>query len=430
MQFHQKFLVLLTVLALMLMLPGCGQPETEPTTEPTTAPSTEPAITTAQVFSNVTNTMAQERTTRYRVSAHFSCRYTDSQTNEELTDGYDLESKILISDDPFGRANTALITVTQGDSRRVLAVRQYDVLENGTVVTYSQNAAGTWTVVDTGLDAESYIGTAGSSIYTGEVWPGVGVIDNLSAELTPATLDGTQVYTLHGTLPFSHFQTVTESFNLVCDDDMMAQPLPVVWYVDTETFSIVRAEVDLTAVSGVIRDFVTASLPEDARDAASFTLSNLVYELGTGPQTIPELPPDAKETEDSKVLRCGNSYVFVNLPDEWSFSDVTGESLTVKCKAASVDIRYQSGVTDEDFRNDIAGQVAYLKDLGLYKSHSNLDPINGYRITQILTSGTDYYYAWKTVGEGVVSLEISDYSYDDPQALLTLLTDCITPYTP
>lgn len=430
MRLYQKILALLTVLALMLTITGCGQQEAEPTTEPTTAPSAAPAITAAQVFSNVTNTMAQELTTRYRVTLGFSCRYADSQTGEEQVDSCDLESEILISGDPFGRSNMALITVTKGDSRRTLAVQQYDVLENGTVVTYSRNAADFWTVVDTGLDPESYINTAGASIYIGEVWPGVSVIDNLSAELAATTQDGTQVYTLHGTLPFSHFKTVIDSFNLTCHEDQLAQALPVVWYVDAETFSIVRAEVDLTAVSGVIRDFVTASLPEDTRENASFTLSGLVYELGTGPQSIPELPPDAKETQDSKVLRCGDSYVYIDRPDEWSFSDVTRESLTVKCKAASADIRYLSGVTDEDFRNDIAGQVAYLKDLGLYKSHCKLDPINGYQITQILTSGTDYYYAWKTIGEGVISLEISDYFYDDPQALLSLLTDCITPYAP
>lgn len=432
----KRMLLFLTVAALILSLAACGQPEQETTiptsttapTESSTGPTEDPnAITAAEILSQTSSAMSQDLTTSYHLSASFQLRCVTEDGTENRF-GYRLESGIIFSETPFGRFNGSRLSISDGDQFRSYAVRQYDLEENGTVVTYfHRDTDGVWTVTDSGLDPAAYAGAVGSSIYTGEVWPGAGAIDSLSVDLTPVEYEGIPVYALHGTLPMRHFTSITEAFSLTENEALMTLSIPVTWYVDTQTFAIVMAEADLSPAAELLLAELTAELDEAQRDTAALTAATLVYTLGTGIQTIPELPPEARETETCKALVADAGYVYIHLTSEWTFADHQPNSITVKRKEATATVRYLEGETDAYFRSKAADHIARMKELSLYSSYYELEPVNGFSVIQVNTSGTTYYFLWQEIGSGAVYMEVSDYYFDGTtQELLALLTAAIT----
>lgn len=424
----RQFTVFLTVCLLIMALAACEpNSDTEPTTESTTEATAEPTLTKEWVVMNMDNAMSQHPPTSYKMTFSASMKHQGEETVEEY--GYALESKIITAHDPLQSFNNTTMTITSPDQVTTITVQEYCIEEDGIVISYFKDASSHfWTRTDSGMRVSDYLAAGYASISISEIWPGYFAFDSWTIEPDKAMINGVEAYVLHTTLPMSTFESVLSAFGLHENEDLTAQRIPITYYADRESFSVIQVTVDLSSVSQKICGILAENLPETSDDHLSHHTVGLVYELGYGAQSVPPLPPSVLETEDLKVLEWGSSYLLVTAPEGWTTNRTDSHSATVACKQASVQITY-SDMTEDDFQAAVSAEAEHMDDLGLYRSRNTLESVNGYAVTQIRTRGTTYYHAWKELGDGAVYLHISDYDYDgDVQTLLELLTGCVSLY--
>lgn len=454
-----RTIVWLTVLALVLVLAGCGgqEPTTAPTAEPTAAPTaapTEPPITAEQVYDSVSDAMGSEEATRLKLALAYDMTVTegegDAAETTEIT--FEMVMDVMASTDPFGCYTLMDMAVIAGDETMAYTVEAYMVEEEESVVAYMQ-MFDTWIRSDYGMSVSDFITSESmTEVDTGEVWSGVKPND-LTLDEDTATLNGTEVYVLRGSIPAGDMSEALT--NLGVEDPTQYEDinLPVVYYVDAESFLILRMEADMSFMTDILDEVLAQSMAgTDAEDAViELNISDAVYDLGYGTPEIPAVPQEAYDyiadnpdvsggEEDTEptvydgplVLNCGDEAFLLSCPEGWtgeSFGDtnvwIYNEDYTLVG-----DYYYMTEMTHDDMLALVQSDVDYLQAAESYVSHNELSILDGYETWEVIGSSESYYFAWREAGDGWLLVYVCNYTgTGDATELLPQFVSCLSPYT-
>lgn len=465
----KRLFALLLSLAMVLSLAACGggdTPTTAPTTQPTTAPTTEPTeppITVEQVYASVQDAMKNTAATRMRMELGFGVSYEEGEGEDAVTTeiSYDMLMDIIVSEDPFGSFTTTSIAFDTEDFDMDITVDLYTVEENGTVVIYNQ-MFGSWGRSDTGMTVEEFLSSDQMpEVSTGEVWEGGNMPADMTLDEFTQDLNGTEVYILRGTIPADGLGDALTEMGVDLTEEADDIAMPVTYYVDTQNYTIVRMDADMSVLSDLLGAAMAESLLGDEAEASDvgISITNAVYDLGYGPQEI-VLPEEALNqdygedpidipTDDpsgnlptagiasdlgngSFVLPCGDEAYTITCPDGWSGEVYADNNVWIYAEDYSYygDFYYFVDWDEDDFRNNIDSDESKLKDADIFISSGEGPVCDGYTTHVLLGEGESYCYAWTPAGDGYLFILLGDYT-DEPDfdALLNQLLGLVTPYT-
>ena len=296
----KKLLSLLLCLALVLSLAACGGepvPTEPPTAPPTQPPTTEPPITVEDVYAKTADAMKNVEASGMSMDMTFAASYKTGEGEDAKTEtvSYSMLMDIRASKEPFATYTLTSIGMDMAGFDMDIDVEVYILEENGTLVTYT-NYLGTWSRMDMEMTLEEYLSNSDAAdIDTSDVWSG----DSMPADMTldPFTqkLEGTEVYILRASLTADSIGDVIAGMGVDLGKDADALTMPVVYYVDTQNYTVLRMEAEMQVLADALSASLAKSLLGDAEKAGELTLDipTVVYDLTYGSVEIPALPQEA-----------------------------------------------------------------------------------------------------------------------------------------
>lgn len=478
----KKLLALLLCLAMVLSLAACGgedTPTTAPTTAPTTVPTTEPTtepteppITVEQVYASAQDAMKNAEATRMHMEFSYGVSYEEGEGENAVTTdiSYDMLIEIIASEDPFGSFTTTSVAMATEGLDMDITMDMYMVEEDGLVVIYNY-LLGSWGRSETGMTAEEFLTSDQMpQISTNEVWSGGEMPADMTLDPFTQDMNGTEVYILRATTTVSGLDGVLEEMGVSPTEETDEFALPVVYYVDAESYTILRMEADMQGMMDILADSMSESiLGEDAETSGlEMTISNVVYDLGYGAQEIPALPQEALDqdygedptvipSEDPTtdptadpsvnlplegkatdmgngtfVLPCGDEAFTITCPDGWSGEVYAENNVWIYSEGYTYygDFYYFTGWTVEDFEDQIQMDIDDLKDADIFISSGDGPVCEGYTTKVVMGEGESYCYAWTPAGDGYLLMLLADYT-DEPdfETMLNEMLGQLTPYT-
>lgn len=466
----RSLFALLTVLAMMLVLAGCGDTpagtdptETDPTeTSATAAPTTEatePPLTAEQVFSAVSAAMANAEATHMGMTINYSMTYSESEGDISITGeiAYGMVMDIIISEDPFGSYVYTEVAMDMDGYSFTLDMDIYLTEEDGSVVSYTQ-FFGAWDRTDYEMSPEDYLeNDTDTDISTEGIWSGGEVPADLTLDDGTQDLDGTEVYVLRCSISAEGMDEIFTNMGLEVAADMTELSMPVVYYVDAETFTVLRMEADMQFLAGLLGDTLAEAILGTDVDGVTFDLQmeDLVYDLGYGAQDIPAVPQEAydyianqetytgdEEDENGNTadlgngqftMGCGSETVLITCPEGWSGEIFTPANVWIFNDDYSLigDYYYLEGYTEDDIISYfVQNTVSYMETMEFEFTSGESVSIDGYTTMEVISDGESFYYAWREAGDGWLLVYVYDYSgTDDATELLPQMINCVSPYT-
>ncbi len=460
----KKLLALLLCLSLVLALAACGEepapteaPTAAPTTEPTTEP-TEPPITVEDVYADVAEAMKENEATAMRMELSFGVSYEEGKGENATTTevDYDMLMDIKISKDPFNCYSLTSIGFETTGFDMDIAVEMYMVEEDGNVVIYAY-AFDSWSRQDTGMTAEEYLSSENATgIETEDIWTGGEMPADMTLDEFTQNLDGTEVYILRGSAVIPNLTDALTEMGVGLSEDLGEISLPVVYYVDTQNYTIVRMVADMQGFMDILADSMSESiLGEDAETTGlKIEISDAIYDLGYGAQEIPALPQEALDQtsqEETEVptteavpvegaaadlgngkfsLPCGDQTVTITCPEGWSGEIYDVNNVWIYNDDGSIygDYFYWEGWTADDILEYwIQPDVDTLTSEATFVSQGDGPAIEGYITKVVIGTELSFYYAFAPVGDGYFLLQVYDWDAgNDAATLLPQLLDLIT----
>lgn len=471
----RSLFALLTVLAMVLVLAGCGgtpvetdpattaAPTTEPTTEATTEATTEPPLTAGQVYASVGEAMLNTEATSMGMTMSYSMTYSQGEGDEAVTGevAYDMVMDVAVSEDPFGCYVYTEIAMDMDGFSMAYDMDIYMVEEDGSVVAYMQ-LMDAWARMDYEMTPSEYFeNDTDTDISTEGIWLGGEAPADLTMDEGTQVLDGKEVYVLHCSISAEGMDEALTSAGLEVTEDMSDMTMPVTYYVDAQTFTVLRMEAEIQFLADLMGDVMAESILGTDVEGAEFslTMDDVIYDLGYGAQDIPAVPQEAfdyiasqetvpEETGDAAVdltgsstadlgngqfvLDCGDEAVLITSLEGWSGEvyDATNVWIFDAEYTMYGDYYYLEGWTEDDLMTyAVNSDAEYLESLEALISSGESVAIDGYTTMEVLGNGEAYYYAWREIGDGYLLVYGVDYTgANDASALLPALVAAVTPY--
>lgn len=451
-----RTIVWLTVLCLMLALAGCGgqEPTTEPTTVPTTAP-TEPPITAEQVFSSLSDAIENVEATRMRMELAYDMTVTEGEGEEAVTTEITLDMVVdtMACQEPFGGYTLMDMSLVSGDYDMAYVIELYLVEEEDSVVGYMQ-MFDSWIRSNYEMSVSEFL-TSGqmTEVDTEEVWSGIAKLADMTLDDETQNLNGTEVYILRGTIPAGDMSEALSSLGVEDPSAYADLTLPVVYYVDTESFLIVRMEADMSYMKDVLDEVIAQAMvgTEATNATIELDISNVIYDLEYGVPAIPPVPQEAYDyiannpdtsggEEDTEptvydgplVLNCGSESLLVTCPEGWTgeINDATNVTIYDETYELFGDYYYFDTLTREDVLNLAQIDADYLESIDALVSQGESIAMEGYETWQVIGQEQSYYLAWREAGDGWILVYIYDFTgTDDATELLPQFVGYLSPYT-
>lgn len=457
----RSYIIWITVLALMLALAGCGQDEPDPTTQPTTQPTTEPTtvpteppLTVEDVYNSVAAAMADAEATRLQMALSYDMSVTEGEGDAATTTDilFDLAMDTMTSADPFGSYTMMDMSVDAGDYAMAYTMEVYLVEEEDSVVSYIQ-MFDTWTRSDYGMTTKEFIASGQmTEVTTEEIWSSEAMPADMTLDEDTQTLNGTEVYVLRGSIPAGDMSEAFSNLGIEDPTELEDMTLPVVYYVDAQSYLILRMEADMEFMVDLLDDVIAESMMGTETEGAQLELNipDIVYDLEYGVPDIPAVPQEAYdyiacnpdtsggETDPTVydgplVINCGGEQLLITCPEGWT-GEIFGENnVWIYDEEFTLvgDYYYMEGWTDDDVMSFmVQTEIDSLTSMGTYVSHGDGPVIEGYTTMVVIGDGESYYFAWREAGSGLFIAYIYDYTgTDDATELLPQMLGYVSPYS-
>lgn len=452
-----RFLVWLTVLALVFSLAGCGAPTptdpptlppTDPPTAPPTTPPTDPPITADFVYAAVSEAMDGVEATRLKMEMSYEISITegagDTATTSKATMALLMDT--MACDAPFGSYTLMDMAMDVEGQSMGYEIEVYLVEEEGSVVSYTQ-MMGMWVRSDFEMPASQFLGTdAMTQISTEGVWGGMKPAD-LTLDETRSQVNGKEAYVLRGSIFATEMADAFSSLGVQDPAELEGLTLPVVYYVDVETSYIVRMEANMSFLSDFLGDILAESLGAQTENATiTVNIPDVYYDLEYGVPPIPAVPQEAYDfieinteppTEPTVysgplLLNCGDGAMELRCPIGFTGEFVVENNICMYNEDFSLvgDYYYMPFTPEADVLNLAQINANFLEAEEKLVFHGEGPAIPGYKTQVVIGDGQSYYYAWRQAGDGLLLISVYDYSgTDDATVLLPQFVGYLFPYS-
>lgn len=456
-----RFLVWLTVLALVFSLAGCGsptptEPPTEPPTDPPTAPPTdpptdpptEPPVTAESVYAAVADAMAGAEATRLKIEMSYEISVTEGEGDETVTSeaAMHILMDTMACEEPFGSYTLTAMEMEAGSQSMAYDIEVYLVEEEGFVVSYTQ-MMGMWARTDFGMTVSEFLDNGDSTqISTEGVWGGIKPADMTLDEDT-STVNGREAYILRGSIPAAEMADAFSSLGVQDPAELEGLSLPVAYYVDTETYYIVRLEADFAFLSDFLDKALAESIGAPTENATiTVNIPDVYYDLEYGVPPIPPVPQEAYDfininteppTEPTAyagplLLNCSDGALELRCPMGFTGEFVVENNICMYNEDFSLvgDYYYMPFTPESDVLNLAQINADFLEGEEMLVFHGEGPAIEGYKTQVVIGDGQSYYYAWRQAGDGLLLISVYDYSgTDDATVLLPQFVGYLFPYS-
>ena len=447
----QKVLVFVTILALalgmVLGLVSCNEnntnntdPTTVPTTVPTTAPTT-PVLTAEQVYTQVGNAMQDTEATRMKMKVFYELTVTEGEGDAATTTmtTVDMVVDSMFSEQPFASYTLMDLSLIVDDVPFVdYTMKVYMVEEKKSVVTYMQ-LLDNWTRTDSGMSVSDFLSTMETaSVDTSEIWNKNFVLSNMTLE--KGSLNGKEVYILRGNRPVNDMDSVLEDLGIADTSAYEKLTLPVAYYVDTQSFLVLRSEVNMASLGDLLsKDLAGSQVNADAEGTTiTLNIPDICYDLEYGKPPIPAVPQEAYDATGSSkghdgplvLNRDGDAYM-VACPKEMIGEYISDSNVRILAEDNSLvaDYYFYSEFSKDEVMNLVQSKVDSLKGDGIFLSQGEGPNIDHFETWQVVGNGHSYYFAWREAGDGWMLLIVCDYTGTGTAAdLLPQFVSYLSPY--
>lgn len=442
MTFPRKTLVCLAVFFLLFSLSSCGN-------HTPTEPATEPPLTAEQVYTSVAEAMADAQATRMKMALSYQLSMTMGEGDSAVTTdaGMDLVMDTIACNEPFGSYSMVDIVTDTGIFSLSYKLEVYLVEEEDSVVAYTQ-MFDTWTKTDYGMTVSDFL-TSGlmTEVSTQSVWSGT-TPEDLTLEERTGSLNGKKVYILHGSIPALDLGDAFSNLGVSDPSVLESLSLPVTYYVDTETFLILRMEAGFAFLADVLDDILVQSVDTVMEGASlELTIPDVVYELEYGTPQIPSVPqkaydyiashsgdetPNPSDANEPLVLRCGEEALELRCPLGFTGEFTSDSNISMHDEGYNLvgDYYYFKNLTEDEVINLANINANFLDSLDLLEFQGEGPEIPGYDTWVVIGEDQSYYYAWRQAGDGWLLVQVYDFSgTDDARILLPQFVGCLFPYS-
>ena len=450
----KKLICILLAAVMVLALAACGAQPQE-TTKGTTAPpettlppeTTQPPLTAKWVAEQMVQAVDGKTMTGGTVAISFGFIMTVSESEEEeateISMEIAVETDVKLSEEPLAAYSSSQISMKTTGLDVTYGTESYYVMEDGQLVNY----------IHTLLD-DSWKKTSASEEQMSDLSKEVDYYwlltkDDAALTLTDGVqlLDGREVYVISCTLTGEEMQKTMESSGGTADgladlgisaEDFGALQVPTVYYIDAHTFYPVAVQMDVEGFDTLLNSMLPSTLGMDPETAGvevktgemTMSMTNLSYD----PVEVPPVPQEAYDaTANAGVyqLTAEGKTVQVDLPLGWVELEAAEDSLFVVSSdyAQNALLFVFADVTGVDFVELIEeGDVVSLKQSNEYIAHGMGELIGDYQTMWIQADGMNIYYAWGSVGDAYVYVQIIDTTGQTlAEALMPLLSAISVP---
>lgn len=461
------------VFALLLTLTACGgnDPTTAPTAPPTAAPTvpptaapteppTEPPMTAEQVFAATAAAMKDANATRLRLEMAFDMTATEGEGDTAVV--HEASMHLLMDtmayEDPFGCYVLIDISMEADSESTDTVIEAYCIEEEASVVTYMK-MMGMWVRSDSGLSVKKFLASEQmTEVNTDEIWNQDTVPANLTLDETTSTLNGAEVYVLRGNVPVTDWEELFANLGIADTSGYADLTIPVTYYIDAESFHVLRVEVQMSFMNDVLDEYLAQSLIDSNTEAATIEMriSDARYDLEYGIPPIPPVPQEAydylenhsgsigyEEPEPTVysgplVLDCGTEKLLLTCPAGYEADYYDSSNIMLYTDGYTVcgdyffweDMIHDQEATRKEVLNLADINAGYLESVELLVSQGEGPEIEGYETWAVIGNGQSYYYAWREVGDGWLLIAVYDYSgIDNASVLLPQFVNYLSPYS-
>lgn len=367
----------------------------------------------------------------------------------------DLLMDLKASSDPYASYCRTEMTMDAAGEETTETTEVYSLEEDGALVNYIYTTStDDWEKQDLGTTLEEMTSQTVDYNWLSEK----AKADELTLAEETQTINDTEVYVLSGTINGDTMQDSFDSLGMLTDVfgsdstaeiDFTALTVPVTYYIDTESFLPLKIEMDIEGMGDAMNSVITSLLGTTGTEtelSISVDHMHIVYDnIGYDAVTIPEVPKEgliiANQTtynpdkgDGTYVIQEAGDAVKITLPDGWAATDMGYDTLTIQTgdqKRTVTFTMYTNIETGLAFRNYVErGDVLDFLSAGTYGSHGSSALANDYGGLWLkTTTGTNYYYAWKNIGErDFIFVKMSDSAAGFDRNTLDTILPCVEEY--
>lgn len=441
MDMQKKLSAILLVVVLLVSLCACGaekQETTESTADlpaeevqdaPVEAVPEEPEMT-AEILLEHVNAAAETDATAYLMDLKMDASIGTGGITVALELSVNSENmQSADTADAYAKTTTGM-TIGEETTTETMLVYTKEEAE-GTLVYSNEEGTDSWTVTpapeeDTATDSDFPL-----------------VKDGINATLEEATqtVDGREAYVLRAELTGEDIPL--DSLPDSGTEELSTLAVPAVFYFDAETYLPLRIEMDLAEMG----ELLVASLglaEEGAEMEAAFEeLSLVMHGIRYEPVEIPAVPgkgvlianqqnanPD--QGDGTYVIQESGAAVRITCPEGWTAGEMGCDNVTLNSADGTQSVLYTMYtyidsmgfyVTVERYR------AIPLMDENNYAAHGHGPMIGDYETAWVQSNDGAYqYYAWRTVGDKAILVEMEDLGGRAIEDALTPALEIVADY--
>ena len=356
----------------------------------------------------------------------------------------------MVSMEPYAAYTDTTMTIDMDGQQITETSQVYMLEEEGKLVNYTHaDSLDMWQKLDTGMSLDEIMVQ-----YTGYDWMKEKPENELALAEGTQMVGDREVYVMNCTLTGQEMQQALNGMSNL--EDMLAQSglealdytaltVPTVYYIDAETYLPVQMDMTIEGMSEMMNSLMSGMLDqtEDGTDIdMSIDISDVkvIYtDISYDPVEVPAVPEEGvmiaeqagfnpDQGDGTYIIQESGAAARITCPEGWTVTDMAYDGITMQ-KDDSTQLggfTMYKGVTGEDFISYVEEvDVQELIAQELYISHEAGPVIGEYETMQVKCQGLTLYYAWGTVGDGQIFINVADYNGLDIESVLNPLLEIV-----